>query len=299
MSKEKTYKSFIRDGKGVYGGNESGMEEVTRLPSGIYDLMEDAKGNVFFKSSKFTHDGLVELPDSVYSDVVKEISTFLNDETKEKFKKYDFLYKRSSLLYGKPGTGKTCIVNRVAKDVVSRVNGVVIFNPNPRSLPKALEILDDVQPETTVMVVFEEMDELLKRYESDLLNVLDGETQKENIIYMATTNYIENIPERIRRPGRFSSVLEVKYPTRQSREMYLKLKGITESEELSEILEKSENFSIDELKEVVLAVKCLGLSLDSIVKRIMENKDKVLPETNYVDPEERADTLASSLGFFD
>ena len=43
-------------------------------------------------------------------------------------------------------------------------------------------------------------------------------------------------------------------------------------------------FSIDELKETVLAVACLGYSLDDIVKRIAINKG------TYVSPETREDS---------
>lgn len=290
--KEVTYKSFMKDGKGLYVPKSSDISEAPRLPPGVYDVFQDSKGELYFKSSKITHDNLVDLPDTVYDQVVKEIKIFLAPETRQAYDSYGFIYKRSSLLFGKPGTGKTCIVNKVAREVVEKVRGVVIFNPNPDTLSKALEVLDDVQPETTIMVIFEELDELLKRYESNLLNLLDGEVQKENIIYMATTNHVDRIPDRIRRPGRFSSVLEVVFPTDVARLLYLKSKKITDSEELDSLVKATEGYSIDELKELVLSIKCLGYTTEDALARISKNKGSLIEAAEYEDPEDREGALA-------
>src|ERR1035437_384054 len=126
------------------------------------------------------------------------------------------------------------------------------------------------------MVIFEELDQLIENYETSLLNLLDGEIQKPNVIFVATTNFIDKIPTRIRRPGRFSSVIHVDFPTAITRHFYL-TKKIGHSLELDGWVEKTKNFSIDELKETVLAVKCLGYNLDTIIDRIRTNKG-MLPE---------------------
>lgn len=241
-----------------------------KLPPGMFEVKVTREGQVFFTKIKANHDSLVDLPDTEYDTVVGEIDLFMKPETREKFEKKGFLYKRSTLLHGLPGTGKTCIVNRVISKVIEE-GGVALFCPNPAFLSEAFNILDSIQPDTRVMVIFEEIDETLKRHESELLNILDGEIQKQNVIYMATTNHIEKIPKRIRRPGRFSSVIEVKYPSPKTREYYLKNKfGVLEN--LQEWIEKTEGFSIDELKECVLAVHCLNYSLDSIADRVRANK---------------------------
>ena len=246
------------------------VDLVQALPPGTYEANMNQQGEVYFSKINTNHDDLIDLPNTEYDIVVKEIEKFMLPNTRELFAQYGFLYKRSTLLEGPPGSGKTSLVNRISQKVRSE-GGVVLFSPNPKLLEEAFRILDELQPETRVMVIFEELDQLIKDYETSLLNLLDGEIQKPNVIFLATTNYIDKIPPRIRRPGRFSSVIHVGFPTAATRHFYLTQK-LGNSEDLGPWIEKSEGFSIDELKETVLAVRCLGYDLDTITDRVKANK---------------------------
>jgi SpoVK/Ycf46/Vps4 family AAA+-type ATPase len=266
---EKRYENF-ETGNGYYLAS-SPRPTVTKLPSGVYELVQDPKtGQVYFKKTKNTHDTLIDLPSDAYRQVVTEIENFVKPETRLKFKQRGFVYKRSSLLHGLPGTGKTCIANRVCQTVVS-MGGVVIQNPDPRLLAAVFDQLDYIQPETLVLVVFEEMDKLAERHEEALLNILDGEIQKDNIVYIGTTNYINKVPARIKRPGRFSSVIEVPFPKAPERDYFLKAKAPDLSDiERADWVSKTEGLSIDEVTECLRSVLCLGYSLDEIVKRFVQ-----------------------------
>lgn len=248
----------------------SDISVLNKLPPGMYEVSVNAQGDIFFSKINTNHDELVDLPDTEYDQVIKEIQLFMQPQTKEAFEDNGFVYKRSTLLYGPPGTGKTCIVNRIAHSVINE-GGVVLFSPNPGLLEESFKILDSIQPETRVMVIFEELDQLMVRYESELLNMLDGEIQKSNIIYVATTNYIDKIPARIRRPGRFSSVVKVSFPTANTRRFYLNHK-FKNKVDVETWVSKTHGFSVDELKETVLSVLCLNADLDTVVARIKENK---------------------------
>lgn len=266
----------------------AGAVDITKkLPTGIYQLVTDNAGNLHFYKSEFTHDELIDLPNTEYDMIVSELELFMKEETKKLFKDYGFIYKRSTLLYGMQGSGKTCIVNRIARKHIDR-GGIVLFNPNPILLETAYEVLNSIQPETPVLVVFEELDELIAKYESTLLNVLDGEIQKDNIIYMATTNHIDKIPARIRRPGRMSSVIEVNFPSAETRRFYLE-KKLNIKEGLNEWVEKTSGFSIDELKETVQAVKCLGYDLETILARIRKNRNIPMPSSEPSEKSNRID----------
>lgn len=245
-----------------------------KLPPGVYQINENIGGEIYFTKITTNHDELVDLPGTEYDLVVSEIEKFMKLETRKKFDKKGYIYKRGTLLHGKPGTGKTCIVNRVINKVTQE-GGISLFSPNPALLEEAFRVLDSIQPETRVLVIFEELDQLIERYESNLLNLLDGEIQKTNVIYMATTNFIEQIPARIRRPGRFPSVIEVKYPQAKTRRFYLEKKLYDETGvDIDLWVQKTEGFSIDELKETVAQVICLEYDLDATVERIKENKNQ-------------------------
>lgn len=249
-------------------------ETLRPLPSGTYRLgFNEMTGQVVFVKMTTNYDKLLNLPDAAYDRVIKEMEQFLLPETKSLFAQYDYIYKRNTLLYGPPGTGKTCIVNRVAEHV-AKSDGIVLFNPHPKLLAMAFEFLDEIQPDTITMVIFEEMDELIDSMgEKDFLNMLDGETQKDNVIFVATTNYIEKINPRIYRPGRFASVIEVGFPSYEARRFYLQTKMPTENPVvLTDWAEDTNGLSIDELKETVLAVKCLNQLLPEVVLKIKNLK---------------------------
>jgi len=246
-----------------------------KVPDGHYQLSYiPDMDQLIFEKIKFNHDELLELPSKEFAEAASQVDTFLTPESKQLFEDYGFVYKRSLLFHGVPGTGKTCLANRIANKVVS-LGGVVLFNPNPAMLHKAFKALNEIQPDTKIVIVFEELDQLVKTFEHELLNLLDGEIQQDNVIYLATTNYISQVPARIMRPGRFPSVVEIKYPDEKCREFYLnkKIGHIDTQEEIKNIVKTTAGFSIDELKEVVLSTKCLQIPLKDTVDRIKETKE--------------------------
>jgi hypothetical protein len=248
---------------------------VNPLPSGVYEFLYDYDNQQgWFKNIDTNYDKLVNLPSREFDEVVNEIGLFLNPETKEAYNRYGFLYKRSMLLYGEPGTGKTCLVNKVS-EIVKNNGGIVLFNPNPSLLSKAYEYLNDVQPDVLTLVIFEELDQWLHNNEEEMLHLLDGEIQKSNVIYLSTTNFIDEIPKRICRPGRFSKLIKVDFPNNEARRAYLNMKLTEQDKQIHDVdkwVKVTENLSIDELKETVLSVCCLNQELTSVVKRIMDTK---------------------------
>lgn len=249
----------------------SELTVTNKLSPGMYTAHLNRNGELFFSRMKSNYDQLIDLPNTEYDTVMKEIDRFLSNETKNLFDQFGFLYKYSALLEGPPGSGKTCIVNRAAEKVVAD-GGIVFFNPDPRLLVEVFTAMDCLQPNDKVMVIFEELDQLVARYEDELLNILDGEVQKRNVIYVGTTNYIDKIPARIRRPGRFSTIMHVDFPNTDTRRFYLESKVGKDHPLLTSWVEKTYEFSIDELRDTVRAVCCFDQELDYIVDRIRKNK---------------------------
>jgi ATP-dependent 26S proteasome regulatory subunit len=242
------------------------------LPSGVYKLGVTREGQVYLEGMEVKHDKLIDLPSPEYVALTEELDYFLKPETKDKFQEMGFLYKRSALLYGVPGTGKTSLVNRIVQKVLA-MNGVVLFDPHPAYLKKVFDFMDTIEPNRLLMIVFEEFDSTVDDSESELLSVLDGEVQKNNVIYVATTNFIEQIPPRILRPGRFSTLVEVKYPNADARRVYLRTK-IKNADKVEALVSKTDGLSVDDLREVVLTTECLNQGADEVVKRIKDNKAK-------------------------
>lgn len=282
--KNRAYSSFTRHGNKLVANQDVG-EYMVKVPSGIYTPHIDVQRGIFWlQDSNILSDQILNIPSKEYRQVVAEMNTFLTAEKRQAFKDHGYVYKRSALLHGAPGTGKTCIVQRLVSDVLER-KGIVLYVDDPRVLEYAYSVLGDVAPETFTLVVFEEFDRMAERYETVLLSLLDGEVQKDNVIYLATTNYIDKIPARLRRPGRFSSVIEVKYPSKQARSYYLNAK-LHDKSLVKDLAVKTRGLSIDELKEVIQASVILDQPLDYVLGRIKANRDFSKLESNEDEDQE-------------
>jgi hypothetical protein len=266
-----TKQMFVHYGKDYHVSPEAKID--TALPPGAYEFNYDSRSQrQWFTAIDLVSDSIIDIPSKEFEQVVNEMQFFLAPDTKNSFEKHGFIYKRSAMLYGKPGTGKTCIVQRVSQQVI-KAGGVILFNCNPALLHLAYKSLDSIQPDVLTMVIFEEFDKTVNQYEDVLLSLLDGEVQKKNVMYLMTTNFIDRVPARILRPGRISSMVEVKFPDAVARKHYLDLKVLDKKTyDVVNWTEVTEGFSIDELKETVLAVCCLGQTLENVVERIASTK---------------------------
>lgn len=268
MKKYETYLKIDKDHQ-----PSPGIEVINKLLPNVYRVDYDHRtDSVTFVTMESNHDELVDLPSSEYETIINDVDIFLSEECKKRFAQVGFLHKFNILLYGDPGTGKTCLVNRVAQKVINN-GGIVLFNPDPASLKVTFDVLNSIQPETQVLIIFEEMDQHVRNDETTLLHVLDGEVQKKNAMYIATTNYIDKIPARVKRPGRFSTVVEISFPNAIAREAYLATK-LKDKDLIKSIVRKTEGFSIDELKEVVRGHYCMGKELNSYIKYVAKNSGK-------------------------
>lgn len=272
------FTTYIKMGKGHFCS--STKAPVGRLESGVYDIFYDEScDTTHFIYQHTNSDKIVDLPGTAFDRVVSEISQFLLPATKALFADYGFLYKRSFLLHGKPGGGKTCIVNRVMQKTMD-VDGLVLMVRDPRVLEKAFAVLSDLEPGRLVLVVIEEIDSLMKNFEKTLLLLLDGEVQMNNVIYLATTNHLDALPERLLRPGRFSSIVEVGWPTLEARIAYLSTKFKNEAT-VAEWAAVTDGLSIDEIKEVVLATMCIGHDRADVIAKIAHLKKATSDYAQY------------------
>lgn len=262
----------------VAGNHYSPCEAaVSKLVPGNYRIALTERGIYFVKRDLAT-DNLLELPDSATEKILEHMKVFWSRE--EKYREYKFIWKRGILLHGPPGGGKTSTVELLAKMIISNLQGVVIHIDDPAAAIMGLEAFRFIEPKTPLLLVVEDIDAVLEnRGESALLNLLDGEFQTDNIVVVATTNYMERLDKRIRnRPSRFDVVMKIELPSDDARRMYLKhvhkrFVGELSSEvskELEVWVKDTKGFSIAHLKELVLAVEVLEGKYPEQLNRLRE-----------------------------
>jgi Cdc6-like AAA superfamily ATPase len=242
---------------------------IGQLKPGYYDLGSD-QGQIFFMKIRARTDDLIKFPDSQSAKVLDGIRDFWDRE--KLFKKYGLPYKRGILMHGPPGSGKSCTLQLVAREVVER--GGVVLTYNPGIFLAAYRAFRDIQPDTHIVVLMEDFESLLKNYESRLLNLLDGVEDLDKVVFLATTNYPEMLQARIvNRPSRFDLVVRVPHPSVESRKMYLSYlvqDDDAASIDVDKYAEDTKELSLAHTKELFVATVILGNEYDKTLKRLKD-----------------------------
>lgn len=217
---------------------EENLREVETLYSKYVSESNFYKG----KCLKFTRDGLafVSDPDKILSDVVlpekliKEFTLnvieFLKDE-----KLHAIIKKRSIILHGPPGVGKTSLISATFTELLQHNISCVFMSDDVfrnYSLDWIITLINKFL--TPACLVFEDID--LIGYDrtsstsnviGPLLSVLDGiEPHKQPIVIIATTNRFEVLDTALTRPVRFDRRLEIEYPKpEQINDLFKKIIG--------------------------------------------------------------------------
>jgi hypothetical protein len=258
------------------------------LDSGVYTVDRDEYG-IFFHRVNVITDNLINLPDTANDHVLQGMRKFW--KRKERYTENGFLYKRGFFLWGPPGGGKTATVTMLSRDLIAE-GGLVIMCESPSITSKGLSALRRIEPNRPIVCIEEDIDEMISiNGEHQLLALLDGENQVENIVHVATTNYPEKLGARIiNRPSRFDERIKIGMPSAEARKIYLRhtAKNLDETK-LEQWVADSEGFSVAHLRELTAAVLCLDQPYDEVISRLKSMKYHIKGE----------DGFGGKLGFLD
>ena len=262
---------------------------VKKLPPGYYAIKESMQG-LYFDKKKSKSEKLIRFPDAGSDAVIEEIENFWSLE--DKFRTNDIPFKRGIVLYGPPGSGKTCTLRIVVENLVKNQSGLVMDFPGVHLFKEGYEILRAIHPDMPVVVLMEDLDAILNGYDdSHVLNLLDGMYDINKTIFLATTNYPEKLGSRImNRPSRFDKKIFIGMPTAEAREIFIKTKLIDESEDvIDRWVEDTDGFSIAHIKELFVASKILGDSYSIALETLKQMKSQ--PMSSSFDEYEIVETI--------
>jgi len=188
----------------------------------------------------------IYLEDEIKNKIISDIETFKKSE--DEYNKFGIPYKRTYLLTGSPGMGKTSLVKAIcAKYDYSLSMLSISKNFDNSSLMHCLKDLS----ENTILLL-EDIDSLFEKRSvsnenplltfSNLINILDGVLYKHGVIIFMTTNHPEKLDHALLRIGRVDLILEINYP---NKEMVKKVfVDLLKSEDLGKFYEYIKNKKI-------------------------------------------------------
>ncbi len=150
----------------------------------------------------------------------------------ELFKRLGVEAHSGILLYGPPGCGKTLIAKVLASESEANmysINGPEIMNKYYGETEARLrDIFKEAKDNSPSIIFIDEIDAIApkreeaygdveKRVVAQLLALMDGLTERGNVIVLGATNRPESVDPALRRPGRFDREVEISVPNEDGR----------------------------------------------------------------------------------
>lgn len=253
---------------------------TTAVTPGVYSIKTATGVGIYFERINTVVGDLIKFSDGNFDTIIGEIQAFWS--SKEKYSRVG-VYKRGYLLYGPTGSGKSSLVQLIIQDVIQRKGIVIQFSTDPTTFKEGLKVFRKVQPNTPIVVIFEDVDSSIKRWgSSEILNILDGVDQIDSVVFLATTNYPASLEPRMNsRPSRFDRRIFVGNPSAESRLTYFKyllnkvLQPGEDTPDIKKWAKETEGFSMAYLKEIVISVCVFNYSYEATMDTLKKMKKKM------------------------
>lgn len=190
--------------------------------------------------------------------------------------------KRSALLYGHPGGGKTSTIKQIADKYNADGETAIIIWPTDKF--EAFQVKSFIRsfkyPKVKKLILIVEdiggveIDKVRMKSDSSLLSLLDNQEKTFTIpiFILATTNFPEIFLGNLtNRPGRFDDKIECKFPEPEARRELFKFFYRKEaSQQVLDLIvsKKCEEFSPAHLKEVVIRSAIYDIPIEETINLV-------------------------------
>lgn len=247
------------------GGVERSFEI---LPPGVYKLSNMGSFCYVpaFEELK-TQERIVNFSSGEISDFIKESEFFFDKRTKDIYNEMGITHKIGFIIYGKHGTGKTCLSLNMMRIMMEKFEAICL-DCTKEGMGFGIYTAKEMRKyQSNPIVIFvDECEDDIKGSENKYLSFLDGTDSISNTMFIGCTNYLDKIPERIRnRKSRIKKCYEIKgLPVSVYKELLLTKVPAFNTDLISEICYKAaeKELTLDQFKEALLNHQLNGTKID-------------------------------------
>lgn len=255
----------------------------TELPSGIYSIKD--MGGMFQRIIAFdpvkSPDNLISFEEGTVKETIDKIREFFTDDVMAAYKEMKISHKLGCILHGPPGTGKTACAQLIMEKLVKDMDAICLVATGRKLefIKTVVSFLRKKGNSNPICIFVDECEYALVQEENKYLTFLDGADSFEKVIYLGCTNYLDEIPDRIKlRKSRIKHLIEVnRFPDNVYRQ-YIKTKlPSISADKVAEIAFKAgeANLTIDELKHVLIDWRIEKVDIQTAIDHIISLKSKV------------------------
>lgn len=199
--------------------------------------------------------------------IIKHLDDWLANE--EVYTSRGLTFKTGILLYGVAGTGKSSLASAIATYLNC---GLISIDTATFEDLNITEVVESINADNNrYVILIDEIDTIFtsrdeenitdkqKVKTSKLLSLLDSQQSPNNVIFVATTNYIDKLDKAVVRKGRFDMAVELGNISRDTAMEMCKSFNLTEAQSLKAI----EMFNDREINPAELQTAILTIISDS------------------------------------
>ena len=163
----------------------------------------------------------------------------------KEYKKENINVPKGMIFYGEPGNGKTLVISKI---IESKLFNTYIFNGSSNNIyQEFLSLFEEAKKNEPSIIIIEEIDLILDR-DSRLIRLfqekMDGISKNDEILFIAATNYIRELPRALLRKGRFD--IQIEFPSLPKKDIFEILKYYLKQNDVV-FNNQFDGYSIDEL----------------------------------------------------
>lgn len=237
--------------------------EISKEPiPGFYKVREISG---FFGSSFTFTKFEVELPNTAAktSELImdtKEIDSLFSEESLRIHTALGIPAKIGYILHGVQGTGKSTAMYAVAETLIAAYGATILEVSDATELEAAythIKNLRLLKPNTMAVVLMDECEDQMRGNESEMKLLLDSKDTPSNFVFIGATNYIDKIPDSIKkRPSRIKQLFNCSRLNEEEDIVFGILQNMNSS------LSKTDQLSDKEIKE--LTPSAVSKTIDEI-----------------------------------